>query len=469
MSEEPEEVVDKIDRLNSVIYQLMNDLSTSRCHSSKISVMSSMQSICENNEELEEIDSENSLDIHDLQERYEDKLIELCTEIDRLGMIIEDLIAEKIQKQNSTIEILLTMGQLANLNEYLSNIIKSHNENAIFSLNKNSLVSGNLSLISQDFFQKLSELEIENINLQSKLLVHSVENSKKCEKNEINIKVSNELIDYELMQMEFSKKEQELYKIQEELRYKTTEAEIIINEYTNKLEEIKNNEENSKKKHIYHKRCPSQDITRMRTPISMLYPYSNLLASGAIVNQEEIESKIKYIEELIKKKLFRKKKTKEVKEVQTPDIVIAFKERETEFKIKLEQLGNFSKKEKFILSYLNEESSHLLEKINEIKNYEAFLQETWVGKNGESSGIDAIKNACSKNFERMHELSIERENFNHKRLRFQKIRETINAETNKLKENRKKILTERHKLSKQQQDITNFLKNFKSINKIIDI
>ena len=66
-------------------------------------------------------------------------------------------------------------------------------------------------------------------------------------------------------------------------------------------------------------------------------------------------------------------------------------------------------------------------------------------------------------------FSIERENFNHKRLRFQKIRETINAETNKLKENRKKILTERHKLSKQQQDITNFLKNFKIINKIIDI
>ena len=463
MSIENEEIGDKVDRINLVLRHLISDLSMSRSHTSRFSAMSSMHSFTENAEEFDEVSSDLSMYDDVSQEKLFNVIQEYLIETDRLNMKIEDLIAEKIRNDDSSIELYLTVEQIATLNENLSKMLANSCESSVFILNKSTLISGNLQLASQNILEKLADLEIENINLRSKLLSASVEKSRR---NENNPHISNEMIDIEIDKIEFAKKEQELFKAQEELGYKILQAKMTINEYKGKIEELKNTSANYQI--INHHRAPSQEITRAKTPVSMLAPLSNSLITGLVINRQEIEAKIEIIENIIKKKYAKKRKVCKIeKKIENHDITKEFLERENNFKKKLEAIGDYSIKEKFILSYLAEQNTFFKKKTEELRRYEAYLQDTWINSNGGSTGIEAVKKAFNQNNLKSEELHQEREEINKKKLSLNKIKEIITAETNKLQDHRKKILFERKKLSKQQADITNFLKNFKNITKNI--
>ena len=470
MSGEVEEVGEKIDRLNGVINQLMSDLNNSHFHSTRISMMSSIHSFNENIEDFESLGSDSSQEDIVIPQQYLDKFQESLTEIDRLNMKIEDIMAEKLRNGTPESHIYLNKDQIKNLIEFLEKAVKSTEDFVMFKLDCVSLRSGVLNLASQELHAKLDELEVENINLRSQLLSLQVQKSKDMNTNmnmgQNPIEMQAEL---EIKQLEISKKEQELLSAQEEYEYKSIQSEFLINEYKSKLEEI-SQQSCSGKNQARHKKSPSQDITRARTPVSVLYPISNSFACSLLSNRQEIEKKIAYIENLVLKKHMKKKIQKKSENIEKySDIMKGFIDRESAFKKKLEVFGSFPAKEKVIIDYLDKQTQYLHKKLDELGHYEIFLQETWLNSNGTASGMEAVKVASNKNLLRSKDLLKREEILNQNCLRLQKLKESIKSENIKLQNHRKKILIERQKYSKQQADIEVFLKSFRNFTKNINV
>lgn len=459
MSDEVEEVGEKIDRLNSVIFKLMSDLNLSRNHSTTLSMMS-IHSFNENFD-LESLASDSSKEEFYLPQQYLDKFQESLTEIDRVGMKLEDILSERLRTDAQEPEILLSKAQIQELLGSLSKALENSEEFILFKLTKTALVTGKICLTSQDSYRKQSLLEVENINLRSQVLSMSVGPEKKIEKTnsfgQCPFEIQAEL---ELKQIEFSKKEQEFLQEQEELGYKSMQLEMLMNDYNNKIEDLKQGK-------FTHIRSPSQDATRAKSTLSMFSPISTSNISSFFSNRQEIEKKIEIIEKMIKKKYEKKRKHKK-KNGEINGIFEAFREREQVFKKKIEIFGSFPAKEKLILKYLDEQTRYLHKKIEELRTYETFLQDTWVSVNGNPSGIEAVKKATNKNFQRAKELQEQEEILNQKTRRLQKLKETIKSENSKLQNHRKKILIERQKYLKQQADIDHFLKTFRNFTKNIN-
>ena len=465
MSGEVEEVGEKIDRLNGVIYQLMSDLNNSHFHSTRFSMMSSIHSFNENADEYASLSSDHSQDDIVIPQQYLDKFQESLTEIDRLNMKIEDIMAEKLRNSTPESHIYLNKDQITDLIEFLTNAVKNTEDFVMFRVDSTSLRSGELNLASQELYGKLKELEVENINLRSQFLSLQVQKDKNMNLSQNHVDIQAEL---EIKQIEISKKEQELLCAQEEYEYKTIQSEFLINEYKNKLEEI--NQKSFVGKNLgMHKKSPSQDITRARTPVSVLYPISNSFACSLLSNRQEIEKKIAFIENLVLKKHLKKKIPKNRREIEKySDMMKEFGNRERTFQKKLETFGSFPAKEKFIISYLDKQTKYLQKKLDEVRQYEIFLQETWTTSNGSASGIEAVKLASSRNFMRSKDVLDREEVLNHNYLRLQKLKDSIKSENTKLQDHRKKILIERKKYSKQQADIEVFLKSFRNFTKNIN-
>ena len=303
MSEEHEEVGDKIDRLNTVINRLMIDNIQTRNHSRfslMSSLMTSMISFSENIEEYpENIDDPNtSIEVPQV---YLDKFQECLTEIDRLNMKIEDMIGEKLSKENP-LKIFLDRDQLQTLHKSISSELENSKEPSVFILNKNSLVFGTLELLSLNVYNKVKVLENETFVSESQKKLNSLNKSSELT-SDSNL-LSKYQAEIELQQQKYLKLQQELLRVKEELDYKTAEAETNLNEYKTTIEELRNQ---TFPNHVFHhQKTPSQDITRAKTPISTLNSTTRL--NEILTNHQKMKLKIQLIEKMIKKKYDKKRK-----------------------------------------------------------------------------------------------------------------------------------------------------------------
>lgn len=466
MSQDSEEVGDKLDRLNLALNQLMVDLDhaklhSSRMQSSRLSMISSLQqSFCENYEDFDEDDED--ICAEELPEIFLDKFQDLLTEIDRLNMQIEDFLAEKYRRLDTNIEIYLNNEQIKSLHDNLGNLLTESNQNTVFKLNKESLSLGAIKIEYDDTVERIRQLEVENINLRTQMLTSTI---KKPRNSSSEFSESNKLlsmkIELEIKSIEIARKEQELQQCQEETIYKNAQAEMLIQEYSNKLEEFKHN--NAYQNHIRRKN-PSQDVTRTRSPISMIYPNSLSLMSELLNTRQEIETKLAIIENVIKTK-YKKKNSQEPKNnlKKASGNFEEFKAKEQKFIEKLKKYQSFPMKEKFIMKYLKEQQEFLNEKYEDLRKYEILLQDTWIRSNGQSNAIDAVTKASASYYNKMKNLKQHRDLVEEKYLQLNKLKETIKKGNKKLQEHRRKVLTERQKLQKQLIDLEKYLRVIASL------
>ncbi|OMJ73409.1 hypothetical protein SteCoe_27889 [Stentor coeruleus] len=464
MSQDGEEVGDKLDRLNFAINQLMVDLGDTRLHTSRISMISSIhQSFCETYEDLAGDDED--VYAEEVPEYFLDKFQESLTEIDRLSMQVEDFWAEKNNRAENNIDICLNQEQIKKLYNSLGEFLSEDKQNSIFKLSRNSISVGAIKIECDDSVERICQLEVENINLRSQILSNSVKRNKSsiseapdCEK------LISQQLEIDTKSLEIARKEQELQKLQEEAIYKNTQVEMLIHEYSNKLEEAKI--KNSNRHDHIRRKNPSQDFTRTRTPISMLNTNSASFMNGLLNTRQEIESKLALIEKLVKSKYKKKGNKKQLPNIkQGSGNFGEFKFKEQKFAEKLKKYQSFPRKEKFILEYLKEQQEFLNEKYEELRKYEITLQETWVGPDGQVNAIDAAKKASANYFYKKQEMKREREIIEEKFLRLTKLKETIKKGNCKLQEHRKKILNERQKLQKQQNDLEKYLQAIVGLHK----
>ncbi|OMJ80399.1 hypothetical protein SteCoe_19352 [Stentor coeruleus] len=434
----------------------MVDLDDAKLHTSRMSMFSSIQqSFCENYEEFDEDD--DNICAEEVPEYFLDKFQDLLTEIDRLNMRIEDFCAEKCRRPETNIDIYLNKDQIKSLHDNLGNLLSETNQNTIFKLNNESLSIGAIKIEYDDTVERIRQLEIENINLRSQMLSSTIKKPRNSpsEFSEYSKLVSMK-IELEMKSLEITRKEQELQQSQEEFICKNSQAEMLIHEYNSKLEELKNN--NTHQNRILRKN-PSQDVTRTRSPISILYPNSISFMNELLNTRQEIEAKLAIIEKVIKKKY--KKKTLQApkgKLRQASGNFEEFKAREQKFLEKLKKYQSFPSKEKFIMKYLMEQQEFLNEKYEELRKYEISLQDTWIGSNEQPNAIDAAKKASACYYNKINELKRSREIVEEKYLKLNKLKETIKKGNIKLQENRRKVINERQKLQKEISDLEKYFR-----------
>jgi regulator of replication initiation timing len=194
----------------------MVDLDDARLHSSRLSMISSIQqSFCENYEDFDEDDED--ICAEEVPEHILDKFQDLLTEIDRLNMQIEDFRAEKIRTPDTNIDIYLNNEQIKSLHGNLGNLLTESNQNTVFKLNKESLSLGTIKIEYDDTVERIRQLEVENINLRTQMLTSTIKKPRNSssELSDFNTLMSMK-IELEMKSLEIARKEQELQQCQEE-------------------------------------------------------------------------------------------------------------------------------------------------------------------------------------------------------------------------------------------------------------
>ena len=459
MTDEP--INEKIDRLNLVIGQLMNDLDINNDHL-KVSILNSVQnSICENSF-MQDMESNNDLGDYFVPQEFIEKFQETLTLCDRLGMQIEDLKCQIRNNEEKLFEIFISTDQLKALENKIQEVLSNSEPSFLFKMTRNSLEFFDLKLVNSDLFNQLRDLSIENLKLKNSVYENSTRSprrrsSKINEKLNQNIEqdYSQKIINLERKTIELCTKEQDLDKLKEEYGFMISKAEVLISEYEKKLESL-----NKKFKNV--KISSSQDFTRTRTPANISFPLSSsLFITSFFQYKQQIEEKLKNFEEVLKNK-YRKKNRKRN---EIPNIFIEFKKREDEFLDKVRRNKEKSK-EMLFNEYLVENREFLKTKIQELENYQNFLMETWAKTNGEHQGIDAIKKCTSTYFSKLLSSKSDREQIQDLYYRNKKIEENIKDEVKKLQQHRKKILFERQHLQNQLHQMEKYLKIIANLNRI---
>lgn len=460
MSENDEDVSNKIDRLTAVLNQFMSDFDDPRMHASRLSMVSSVhQSFCENSALYTEDDD---IDAPYIPNEFIEKFEECLLVIDRLNMKIEDFRSEACRYEEKLTEIHLTMPQIKTLHERLAELIEKQDQTSVFKLNKFALVNGNLILPCLNSVRNSSSLELENMKFKSEVTDSASHSSKESLLNPIDYRESfQKMIDLEKISLRLKQKELELDKLHEEYGYKMARAEVLIAEYQNKLEEL-----SKTKKRETHKKHPSQDITRTRTPVPLGPLSTSCFISDLITTRQEIQTKLMNMEKLIKEK-YKKDRTKDDK-IENLDnlenIIEEYRHKDTLFVKNLKKINDYQQKEKFIMNYFNESRIYLQKKIDDLQKLQNFLVANWTKTNGEPAGVEAAKKAAAAYFQKTNELKKEREVVDDRYMRINRIKETVKKEYAKLQINRKKILAERINIQKQQQKLEHYLKSISKIN-----
>ena len=461
MSENDEDVSNKIDRLTSVLNQFMSDFDDPRMHASRLSIVSSVhQSFCENSALYTEDDD---IDAPYIPNEFIEKFEECLLVIDRLNMRIEDFRSEACRYEEKLTEIHLTMPQIKTLHEKLADLIEKQEQAAVFKLNKFALVNGNLILPSLNV-GKFGNVELEHMKLKSDATDLPSHSSKEGLSAPIDCRENfQKMIELEKISLRLKEKELELDKLHEEYGYKMARAEVLIAEYQNKLEELAKT-----KKRETHRKHPSQDITRTRTPVPLGPLSTSCFISDLLTTRQEIQTKLMNMEKLIKEKYKRDRDRVKDEKIENLDnlesILEEYRHKDTLFVKNLKMINDYQQKEKFIMSYFNESRIYLQKKIEDLQKLQNFLLTNWTKSNGELAGIEAVKKASAIYFQKTNELKKEREIVDDKYMRISRIKETVKKEYAKLQINRKKILAERINIKKQQQKLEQYLKSVSKIN-----
>jgi hypothetical protein len=472
MSQNTETVSDRLDHLTSILNQFMSDMDDPRTHASRLSVISSVhQSFCDGSVLATEDDED--FEVPYIPSEVFSKIEEFLTEIDRLNMKAEDYRAQLMRWEEKEVEIFLSMNQIKNLHRRLGEVIASKNEETVFRLNRNSLVNCDFCLTCCDLPERLTSLEVECQKLKSEShdflsqIIqdhHSSSEPRENSSNSENISIPTETRELFLKSIELHKesiklkhKELELDKQREDLGSLMIKAEVLIAEYQEKNEEILR-----VKRRETHKKHPSQDVTRTRTPVPLGTLSTSCFIMDLLNTRTEIHTKLMNMEKIIKEKYKKNKQTAKIENLE--NFLDDYRQKDATFQKNLENIRNVQQKERFLMAYLKESRDFLQQIIEELQKYERFLVDNWIKANGKPSGIDAAKKASSMFFQKLMEFKKKSEILDEKYLRIVKIRDIVKKENEKLQNNRKKILAERNNLQKQQMKIENYYKSLTSLN-----
>ena len=353
---EPENFEQKIDRLNSVLNNLINDFEHSRSEPDKFSMISPIDSVSNSFADCQDSFSELTMSTFRIPQEYFDKFQENLTEIDRLSMRIEDFLGIFMRAENPSFQIELTKQQITDLHKDTKRLIKENTENAVIKVNKKLVV---LESLTKPKTAHLSENKIA-LN-KSETLNNSVSKEKKSENDLERIKLQSEL---ELKFLNLSKKEDKIRNLEEELGYKIQKLESIKNEYYAKLGEIN-------KKEFYYK-----NLVRTKGCACKNYSFDIKDMIGTQNSYEEIHKMLGYIEKIIKDKQNEKNYSKDQKTQENYNKTDKFKANLFQFNEKLGYFGSFSNKENYIFNYLKEQMEYQDLKYRELREYEDYLQET---------------------------------------------------------------------------------------------
>jgi hypothetical protein len=452
-----EMISDKIDRLNSVIGQLMNELDDNLDNKLKPPLASVQNSFYENSYVKSDC-FDSGIDEFFIPQEFIDRFQEALTQTDRLGMILEDLQTKQKNDEEKLFEIFISTDQIIALNERILKVLETSNDKSLFRLTRSSLEFIDIKLVNSDVFSKLKETELENLKLKNELKLKN--NSLKARTSEISEKdLGTKLIQVEKKILELRYKEQELDRMKEECGYLLAKAEILINKYEAKSRKLdkKVHQRNDKKS------CKSQDITRTRTSVSIAYPLStNFLIPSFFQYKQQIEEKLSQFEIIIKEK-YRKKNRNQSK---IPAIFEEFQKKDLIFWKRFQEKSDLEQREKFLNEFLKDSRDFLKKKVEELEHYQNFLMENWIKANGEPAGIDVIKRYSSNYFHKLLSFNDDRENIEDMYLRNKIIEENIKNLVKQLQEHRRKIMNERQFMQGQQKQIEKYLMIIAKLNSI---
>lgn len=426
-AKEDENVEVKIDRINSVISSLIRDIESSHGESDRVSVISPFESFCEDFAEYHDPFAEISFASNCVPQEFLNKFQENLTEIDRLQMTIEDHLGNSTRQPESLFEILLTKEQLHSLHGDTGLLLQNNASNALLKVGKNFFIIESACRPDKVFYLSDSISSTKSFNCNFQKQSHIANNPINCSHIDSNlIKIQAEL---EIKYLTISKKEEKIRTLEEEFGYKIQKLESITNEYYVKLEEIKRKEEI----------CSANESFGGNDKTQSFYRYKD--------NKKILQS-LDVLEKIVMEKY--RKKENDVSILQ--DFSGIFEKNRKDFNENL-QMMKFANRDAYVLSYVKEQ--HRLQdlKIQEIQEYEKYLQETWVESFGNEKVVTALERVSRKNYQISQSLKKERELIDEKAFRLQKLIETTKVENKRLEFHRKRILNERQFLIKQQSDL----------------
>jgi hypothetical protein len=416
----------KLDQINDVISNLLNGLNNSRIETERLTVVSPMDSYCESF--LEYQDEESSYNESGIPQALMDKFQEMLIENDRLLMQIEDLNSQALRASSPSFEFLLSHDQVKSLNRDTANLLAQESATATLKIGPNYFIL--------ESSQKQGKI-IYFTESPSKNLLQSQKNYGENTLN-FNAETSYELVklraQLEKEQIALAKKQEYIRSLEEKLGLKIQELESIKNEYHSRLSELA---ECSVEKPKKVKRFSEEfyisyysESKKKKNDLSFV-----LQDCG---NTRKNLGKHSFLESF------------------TSDV-------SKDLSVNISHIRPFNdsflkntkpkNKENYFIDYIREQSKYQTKKIQELKDYETYLQETWVDTFGHDKAVSALQKASQKNFQLSMSLKKERESLDEKVMRLNKIMEITKMENQRLEFHRRKILNERQILMKQQGEI----------------
>ena len=386
--QEDENVEHQIDKLNTIVANLMKDFDDSRSEIDKFSMISPIESFSDSFVNYHESTSEYSLESFNIPQEIIEKFQENLIEIDRLNMKMEDILGNWSRYDNSLFEISLSKNQIQNLHRDTEKLIKENANSALIKVGKNLFIlestersdkiiyysgniqpfnnfNGNNSTKSQSEISEAQDISMsfENKNKDIEDHPQDLNNYAGQLHTESNLlKLHAEL---ELRQINLLKKEEKARNIEEELGYKLQKLESLKSEYTEKISELnkqsilQNSFSNGSQKALKEFNNSNEK--------SMNY-FSGLDCKNIELNNHAALSNKKYSSENLIN--INPEKNQSISDFNEPFIT-----NRKQFAENLCFLGNFSNKEAYIMNYLKEQRNYQDLKLQEIQKYENYLYE----------------------------------------------------------------------------------------------
>lgn len=435
--EKDEGMGNRLDQINDVICNLLNGLNVSRTESEVKVQVSPMESFCDSL--LEYREDEYSYMDNGIQSGLIDKFQDMLTENDRLRMQVEDFCSHGVREQESSFEFLLNQEQIKSLNLDTQNFLQQDEPNALLRIGKNCFIlestqkTGKIIYFTEGIGDSLPQKNSGAVDLENKNTSFEV----------VKLRAQVEK-DY----LALAKKQEQVRSLQEQLGFKIQELETLKNDYHQKIADI------GEKPYPKAKKCKK---------------YSDELYTSYYSENKKRPSDLSFIlrdcgntpKNLAKESFLDSFSSDAPKDLSVHNI--------SHIKPFNESFILYTKsknKENYVIDYIREQSVYQAKKIQELKEYETYLQETWVDAFGHDKAVTALQKASQKNFQLSMSLKKERETLDEKILRLNKIQEITKIENQRLEFHRRKILNERQNLMKQQGDIENALDKIMSFSGI---
>ena len=409
-------------------------------------MVSPVESFCDDFADYNEPFLDISLDAQTVPQDFLDKFQENLTEIDRLKMVIEDMIGNFSRPCEFLHEISLTKEQISSLNSDTGTLIKENASNALLRLGKGFFILE--SVCKPDkiiyFADNIQSTKSFNCSFQRQQNNASmVRNYSHIESNLFRVQA-----ELEKRYIAISQREEKLRTMEEELGYKIQKLESIKNEYFAKLGEL-------------NMRVTVDTSISNYSPGKTSFSSSDRTQSYGKHKEKPTFTKDMYQALTMLEKIVKEKYSKKRNVVNSLENTFTTADFSRQFSINRKcfnesmHFSRFSNKESYILKYIKKQHKYQDLKFQEIRDYEKYLQETWVESFGNEKVVNALQRSSQKNFQIAQMLRNERLQIDEKNMRLQKLIEITKSENSRLEFHRKKIWNERQALIKQQSEIEN--------------